>query len=384
VASVSDVSAGSSSPRVGRGQVLLHIGVQKTGTTSLQRVLAGRRERLRELGVVYPGTDENHLTPMFALAGRRFGWKTGGRVPSRQTWKRLVREVSQNRDATVVVSAESLCEFDTDTARQVVEGLGGDNVHVVVTLRPLEKLMPSTWQQYLKSGATHRYDKWLRDVCIGPSNPDPITRNFWLRNDHGAVVDRWVSVTAPDRVTVVVLDPAQPQMPFEAFADLLGIDHAELISSDPPVANRSLTAEEAEFIRQFNLGVRHQLDYRDYSRLIRTAGVARLVEERRPSDEEHPMTMPPWAVDAARRFGRGAVDRIRSAGVHVIGDLEHLVPTTPVGPTRITRPTSVPIDVATIVLRGAVDRAIEQSRPVPWTQRARSSVGRAVRRVSGR
>jgi hypothetical protein len=359
----------------------VHIGVQKTGTTSLQRVLAARRERLRSLGIVYPGTDENHLTPVFALAERRIGWKTGGRVPARRSWDRLVREVSQSRDSAVVVSAESLCEFDVDTARQVVDGLGGDDVHIVVTLRPLEKLMPSTWQQYLKSGATHRYDRWLRDVCIGPSNPQPITRSFWLRNDHGAVVDRWASVTSPDRVTVVVLDPARPQMPFEAFADLLGIDHAELVPSDAPVANRSLTAEEAEFIRQFNLGVRHHLDYRDYSRLIRTAGVARLVEERVPTDDEHPLTMPPWAVDAARRHGRAAADRIRSTGVHVIGDLEHLVPTTPVSATKISRPTTVPIDVATIVLRGAVDRAIEQAHPVPWTRRVRSRVAQVVRRV---
>jgi hypothetical protein len=375
------VPADSPSPGVGRGEVLLHIGVQKTGTTSLQRVLAGRRDRLRQLGIVYPGTDENHLTPVFALAGRRIGWKTGGRLPSRRAWDRLTREVSRARDAAVIVSAESLCEFDVETAARVVDGLGGSNVNIVVTLRPLEKLMPSTWQQYLKSGATHRYDKWLRDVCIGPSNPDPITRSFWLRNDHGAVVDRWVSVTSPDRVTVIVLDPARPQMPFEAFAELLGVDHGELVPTDAPVANRSLSAEEAEFIRQFNLGARHQLDYRDYSRLIRTAGVARLVEQRTPGEDEHPVVMPPWAVEAARRHGREAVARIRSTGVHVIGDLEHLVPTSPVAPAKISRPTTVPIDVATIVLRGAVDRAIEQADPVPLTRRVRSVAGGVVRRV---
>ena len=43
----------------------------------------------------------------------------------------------------------------------VARDLGGDRVHVVVTLRNLGRLLPSSWQQYLKYGLTTPYEKWL-------------------------------------------------------------------------------------------------------------------------------------------------------------------------------------------------------------------------------
>ena len=82
-----------------------------------------------------------------------------------------------------------------------IDGLGRDRTHVVVTLRPLTKILPSSWQQYLKGGSTRRFETWLEGVLADP--PDPtITPTFWQRQDHAALVQRWADDVGVDNLTV--------------------------------------------------------------------------------------------------------------------------------------------------------------------------------------
>lgn len=38
----------------------VHVGIPKTGTSAIQRVLANNRHQLAGFGYIYPGTGENH------------------------------------------------------------------------------------------------------------------------------------------------------------------------------------------------------------------------------------------------------------------------------------------------------------------------------------
>ena len=205
------------------GEVLLHVGVHKTGTTALQAALFDARQELRSQGVTYPGRARSHYMHGLAAIGRRRGWANGGAVPRSSLWDDLVAATTKAVDSRVIISGESFCEATEEQAAQIVRSLGGDRVKVVVTLRPLEQLLPSTWQQYVKAGSSLSYGPWLDDVARGPGAPKPATPSFWHRNEHARQVAKWVSASSTDRVCVVVVDPRNRMGLFEDFEDLLGL-----------------------------------------------------------------------------------------------------------------------------------------------------------------
>jgi hypothetical protein len=127
------------------GVRLLHIGPHKTGTTMIQDALHLARERLAAQGVVYPGTGRQPLRAMLAVTGQPT--LLGEPEPDMADWALLVREVTAARDQRVVVSSEFLAQASDAAACRVVSDLGGPRVHVVVTLRPLTRILPSQWQQ---------------------------------------------------------------------------------------------------------------------------------------------------------------------------------------------------------------------------------------------
>ena len=177
-------------PELAKDSVLLHIGVHKTGTTAIQAALADAREDLAAHGIRYPGKLQAQHRAALALLGRPWGWNSrGGAVMDRRHFDTLVRRTA-NHDGRVVISSEFFCEAPPDKAIETVEALGGsDKVTVVVTLRNLGALLPSSWQQYLKYGLTTPYEKWLEDVFVEPGS-SKISPTFWRRHDHGAEIGR--------------------------------------------------------------------------------------------------------------------------------------------------------------------------------------------------
>src|SRR5699024_9968549 len=77
----------------------------------------------------------------------------GDKKPNEQAWQRLRKQVGASGEQAPIISSEFFCEApDDDTVRRIVEDLGGSRVHVVVTLRPLTKILPAQWQQYVQNG----------------------------------------------------------------------------------------------------------------------------------------------------------------------------------------------------------------------------------------
>ena len=94
------------------------------------------------------------------------------------------------------MSSEFLADANEEAAARVVRDLDKKRVHVVVTLRPLGKLMPSQWQQYVQNGLRMRYDDWLDHMLNKPPYIKPTT-TFWNRHAHDRLVARWAAAAGP-------------------------------------------------------------------------------------------------------------------------------------------------------------------------------------------
>lgn len=333
---------------------LFHVGPPKTGTTALQQAAAARRPALLANGVRYPGTGVDHGMAVAAFMGQRWGWEgTGGAVPPMSRWLDLAAELRADRGNRILFGHEYAAKADVATIGRFADELG-DDLHVVLTLRPFAAMLPSTWQESLKLGGVQPFEPWLRRVLERPgaSGVDHPARN------QGLLVSRWASVVGADRVTVVALDRSRPAFLFTAFEGLLGLPEGLLTAgADARSGNRGLTRPESEFLLQLNRAVRDDgIRWEDYADYVGDAAIGSVVRDRVPPPEEERLTLPAWAADRANELSAGFVGTIRDSGVRVVGDLDALA--APAQGTAVGgAPGAVPVDVAVASVRSAIATA---------------------------
>lgn len=375
------------------GSRLLHIGPHKTGTTAIQRALQDARDRLKELGVAYPGSGPSQIRAACAVTGAR--GLVGAPKTSMREWERLVHRVERSDAARLVISSEFFDMADDATAARIVEELGGGRVHVLVTLRPLAKILPSAYQQAVRARLLLSYQRWLERLFEDPPRIRS-AQTFWQRHRHDVLIERWAKVTGPDGLTVVVLDESDRGMLLRVFEGMLALP-ADTLQFATGRTNRSLTLPETELVRQLNREFRKRgWSNEDYARFMRLGVVEHLQLTRQPPRTEPQITTPAWAEERVAEIGREAAERIASLGVRVVGDLATLGATSsraaepPAGRPVLPVPAVTRAVVGAIVAAGVGDGAADQPaqrlqdrpvRSVGGRELVRVLIGRARRRL---
>ena len=302
------------------GTRLVHIGPPKTGTTAVQGAFHARRREVLAQGVRYAGRSRHSGAAVLAAAGRPSFQRDSGPPPMRR-WNGLAGEIRRATEPRVLLSSEFFADVEPDRIQRIVDDLGRDRLHVVVTLRPLTRLLASQWQQYVQSFMRLSYDDWLDAVFNEP--PGTVTPTFWRRHRHDELVERWAAVVGPERVSVVVIDEDDHDHVLRVFEQLLGLRAGTLVADDD-AANRSMTLAEIEAVRAFNnafwdAGLRNALYHR-----VMHFGAAAYMKQRAPKPNEPRVETPQWALDRSGELAREMVARIAASGVRVIGDLQAL------------------------------------------------------------
>ncbi|MFD7699723.1 hypothetical protein [Streptomyces caelestis] len=311
-------ATGAVVPPLPAGTRLLHIGPHKTGTTAVQGALFAAKEEMARHGVDFPAHSRHPIEAVLAACARPA--MMGDPLPTEKHWRRLLDQVAATGRRTSVISSEFFADAEDDaTIARIVEQLGGDRVHVLVTLRPLARIMPSQWQQYVQNGLRLGYEPWLEHMLRRPPYDRP-TPSFWRRHRHDRLVERWVGATGPGRVTVVVVDDRDRDALTRAFEALLGLPGG-LLRPVPEAANRSLTLAETEMLRNLNREFRgNGLPEELYSKLVRHGAIAHMKNVCGPTPQDVRIRTPQWALEAAAGIGAEAAARIVGTGVRVLGD----------------------------------------------------------------
>lgn len=350
--------------------VLLHVGPHKTGTTALQCALHPIRRELLRHGVRYPGRVQQHRRPARAVTG---GKALLGEKPIRlREWDQLVRETRRAR-SRVVISSECFDLATDDVADRIASDLGRDRLHVLVTVRPLAKILPSTWQEQIRYRDATPYDDWLRHT-MGEAHERPPTSTFWRRQHHDLIVDRWVRTLGTERVTVLVADEADPDLLLHSVEEMLGLPRG-LLEPQPGRVNRSLSAVEAELVRALNVrssarGVPDAI----YRRYVLTGLLNYLQSERTPAPGEPRLALPEWAALQAAELGAAAARAIEATGARVIGDLQTL------GRKGTLAAVQAPAPLSSAAAADLLVGLIELAHRPPWSvhRRARRALHRRL------
>ena len=330
------------------GGVLLHIGPPKTGTSALQGACHACRDEMRAQGVRYAGRTQQSGGAAFAVLGRKH--PTLGEAPSAHHWKRLVNEVRAAKEPRVFVSSEFFAGADDAQVARIISELGGDRVHVALTLRPVSRILASRWQQNIQEGARYSFDQWLHWVFEQPDEGKGAT--FWSRQRHDRLAARWASIVGPERLSVVMVDEQNKSAIYQAFEALLSLQTGTLKPQND-TANRSMTTEEIELIRALNqrfaeAGIPRPLLYKMIER-----GTALHMKGRTVRSDEPKQQTPSWAIKRADAIGWESAAAIRALGVQVIGRLDALGGSTPRGESAASVPplSSEAVNISDAALR---------------------------------
>ncbi|WP_436701411.1 hypothetical protein [Nocardioides sp. BYT-33-1] len=345
------------------GARILHVGPHKTGTTALQSILHQARDELEAHGVGYLSRGR-HDASAARWVTRRLVVGSDAAAAERR-WERIVGDLRAPGSQRRLFSSEFLSDATDEQLDEIVDRVGRDDLWIVITLRPLARILSSQYQQGLQSGGRREYDEWLRSI-FDPDHPRPAPRNFWVRHRHDALAARWAERVGRDRVVVVVLDPADRQFLPRVFEGLLDLTPGTLTAKEA-LENRSLTAAEAEVIRRFNVQYRRAgLRPESHARVLIDIGDH--LKSRVPGGEEARIVTPDWAVARANEVAAEMADTIRDLGVRVHGDLASLASVPPTGIDATTAPTTVDPDLAARVAIGVaagLQRGARGAGPTP-------------------
>lgn len=345
-------------------RLVIHTGFHKSGTTALQESLAENRKSLKEEGVLYPsiGTKSHHRAA-WSINEKVWGWKKrGGERVSPKVWENLVKRINNSAEETVIISSEFFSELDGEKIRKISEDVKGREIEILFTLRPLVKLLPSSYQQYLKYGMKIKYEEWLHEV-FNNREKTKVSPSFWKRHEHSKVIARWVDIFGANKVTVLIADEAKPEFLFQEVNNLLGLPKETLVAAKKG-SNRSLTIEEIALLLEINNQFPKNRTWDEYEIFIRDGYIRQLTDHVLPTKDQERLLTPQWAIDRANELGSETAKDLQKYGIRIIGELETLGNSTvPIGQSLYPETINIKTVAAAML---AFDEKRINKFPVNW------------------
>jgi tetratricopeptide (TPR) repeat protein len=230
-----------------RRNLILHIGLPKTGTSAIQHFLVTRRKGLLRQGFCFPSTPggSNHVALAVAAAfqGKQRKWqdevkqKAMGVPPNLEDfWRQFHDEINALGPGvrTVILSAERFSgQLDSQekigNLRAALEPLF-DNIRVIVYLRRQDAHATSAYSQMLRFG-----------IIEAPALEQPSSRykSFY---DYESFLGRWSAVFGRDAITPRIFERAA-MADGDAVADfvqLCQIGKMKMATAEAAVRNQSI------------------------------------------------------------------------------------------------------------------------------------------------
>lgn len=258
-------------------RVILHIGTEKTGTTSIQQCLSMNRKVLLKKGIVYP-----HIGPRsdahFDLVNALHPLDNGGRymeflkpvdTPQDFYWNKLADCIKQNAEKTIVLSAEHFSSRLRENAltymKQFFQSL---DVHleIVIYLRPQADFIESSYSTEIKAGSPKVFAKVMQEY-----------QSQAMRYDYFKLVSLWERFFGREAINVIPYEKSVIGADIRrSFLNIIGVDNIEALDLSQPQLNLKWSKPMLEFARLTNMHLKDLKGQRKHQ-FLETA--ERLIDE---------------------------------------------------------------------------------------------------------
>lgn len=301
-------------------RIFVHIGSPKTGTTFLQQVLWGEREKAASQGVHLPlQSMHDHFLASLDVRG------LGGRAPhppeSEGAWSRLVNAAIES-EGTALISHELFAAATPAQARNALGWFGvGVETHLVVTARDLVRQVTAEWQEHVKHRSSLSLEEFVRNVL---ATADERSSWFWRVQDCARLVATWGGSIPASRIHVVTVPPAGAtgDLLWERFAGVLGL-RPETFNLGAARSNTSLGREQSEILRRVNEALGDRLPIPGPYPAVAKDKLAHGILAQH---EGAPLRLDRGDAEVLAAESRSIAAALGEAGVDVVGSLDDLVP----------------------------------------------------------
>jgi hypothetical protein len=214
-------------------RVVLHIGVHKSGTSTIQKAWASAFNRSKRIW--YPCLPHG---PSHALVAWWLREKQG--APAHRSLVDLLADARGRRTETLLLSSEEFHEASAEQVDRLRPLLAGHDVQVLVTLTQPVYRWPSLWQEMVKHGWAAEQGKSIAQVdepgVLGPGRLEDL-------------VDRWS--LGDMTICLVRQHPPEPELASRTSA-LVGVDLPGRAARRQGVENVSLGDVETRILGEVN------------------------------------------------------------------------------------------------------------------------------------
>lgn len=317
----------------------------KTGTTFLQERLKGRSARLLDEGTLYPLIQRQGVQDLFQHRGNLYNPNVDG------AWEQLVSTVAAAPQRRVVISQELMSTAKPDRVAQIVRAFRPADVHVVLTVRDITRVLPAQWQETVQNRALWTWEEYVGAI-VGDRDDPLISNQFADKHDVEAMVREWAGHVSMDHIHIVTV-PATASSPdelWERFCAATGItalDQSEHEATPP--RNVGLGFASAEFLRRLNVRLGPEIGRQLYVRHVKQV-LGKSVAAARTTGTKPGFSVQQrqWALERSERL----ITFLRNAGVRVVGDLDDLRPAPSDGTEELSAPRD--LDVADAALDAVI------------------------------
>jgi len=217
--------------------LFIHIGLHKTGSSSLQEWLTHNAARLSTSGVDYVEIGRGRGPTAFA----HHALASDSALDPGGLWDRLRQTLDAEPERRVVVSSENFSLLRPEVIAAIAARIGSHRVQVLVYLRPLESTIPAAYNQVTRYGLN--LDDIDRYFVRSVDSP------FWWQPEDG--IRAWIDAFGAEQVRVRTLgtEPGCVDLMPDALATL-GLSAAQCAALDSaPRANPSWHWKTVETLR---------------------------------------------------------------------------------------------------------------------------------------
>jgi hypothetical protein len=260
-----------------------------------------------------------------ALAKRGWGWKGGGSKPiPMKTWDRLVTRINRN-SGNSVISSEFYSELQLADIEKIKIAFPKHEVQIVFTIRALDALFPSNFQQALKGGSELSYEDWLERILDDYQNGK--RSSFWRRNQHSLVIERWAGVFGHEQITLITSDVQNQKALYERFETLLGLKPDSLVRESRTGLNRGLLLDEISLILEVNRNYPKNGRWNEYQTFIKHGVIDKFTSTPAGTVEEsNRLRTPAKFAKQINEIAKIELAQLRDLDVDVLGSFEELEP----------------------------------------------------------
>lgn len=241
-----------------QADVHLHIGLEKSGSTSIQHYFRQHRESLAQQKVLYPRSLGYDGHTKLAITIPDFDkidfLRRQASIVSKQKIRQetesiavqLGQEIASHKPDAIIISCEQLSArlTTTEEVQRLRDFLSpfARSFRVYLYLRPQEKLIVSRYSTYIRSGGTLSLQEYLK-------LPRPAFLNY------NALITLWATVFQPENLNIRIFssDTLVDGNAVTDFLHQLKLSKIKFPPADQERSNTSLSASTLERLRRIYL-----------------------------------------------------------------------------------------------------------------------------------